>query len=243
MSKVVFYIGPSGSGKSSGARTLDPKSTFIFNVLSKDLPWKGSARQFTYWEKESNPSGNMIKSSDSKVIVKWLEHISKNMPHIKDIVIDDNTFVTALELQKRREEAGWNKFSDIAQNFLDLAEKSKSLRDDLVVHICHHTQSEGDGILENKHIRAMSYGKLIDEKLGTIEAQFSIVLFAKKEKNGDNIDYVYYTKDSDSSTKAPFEMFPTNKIPNDMAYVRKMLDCYYNDDCVEENKEVKVKTK
>ena len=51
----------------------------------------------------------MIVSSDTNVILQWLDYISEKLTTIKNIVIDDNTFVTALELQ-RRKDAGWQKF-------------------------------------------------------------------------------------------------------------------------------------
>lgn len=232
MSKSIFYIGKSGSGKTSAIRTLDPKSTFIFNAIAKELPWRGSGKQYTYWDKDKNPSGNMIKTSHAKTILQWMKHISDKMPHIIDVVIDDNTFVTSLELQRRSNETSWEKFNDIAQNFIDIAMLSKELREDLVFHILHHTMTSGDGILENKETRAQSFGKLIDEKLGTQEAQFSIVLKAEKEVNGDKIDYVFYTRDANSTAKTPFEMFDTDKIPNDLALVSKTVRCYYDEsDC------------
>ena len=232
MSRTVFIIGPSGSGKSSAGRTLNPEDTFIVNSLAKDLPWKGSAKQYTYWSKE-NPKGNMIKSSHAGVILKWLDFIDKNesMQHIKNIIIDDNTFITALELQRRRKETSWDKYTDIVQNFLDIADKSKSLRNDIVVYILHHTKVEGDGVIEDKKFSAMSYGKLIDEKLGSQEAQFTITLRAAKEKDGDNIKYVFYTKDADSTAKTPLGMFEESTIPNDLAFVRSAIECYYDENC------------
>lgn len=231
MSKAVLIIGPSGAGKSTSIRTLNPETTFIFNCLAKDLPWKGSAKQYTYWDKENNPKGNALKTNKSRTIITWLDHIDKNMPHIKDIIIDDNTFLTSLELLSRSKETTWDKFTDVAQNLIDIANKSKQLREDLNVYVLHHTQQSGDGILEEVQTRAMSYGKLVDEKLGTIEAQFTIVLRAAKEKDKDNIRYCFYVNDANSSAKSPDGMFADNTIPNDLALVRHAIDCYYNNDC------------
>lgn len=231
MSKSVFYIGPSGAGKSSAARTLNPKTTFIFNCLGKELPWRGSAKQYSAWNQETK-EGNLVTTSNAQVVLKWLDYIDKNMPHIKDIVIDDNTFLTIMELQRRKSE-GWEKYDSVVDNFLTLASKAKSLRDDIVVHILHHTSIEGDGLLEEKKFKAISFGKFTDEKLGGQEAQFTVVLRAAKEKNNDKIEYVFYTRDANSSAKTPFEMFADEKIPNDLALVRQTLDCYYSGDCGE----------
>ena len=235
MSRAIFYIGPSGSGKTTAARTLNPKSTFVFNALGKDLPWKGSAKQYKYWSKE-NTTGNMLKTSNPHTVLTWLDHIDKKLPHVTDIVIDDNTFITSLELLRRQKETSWDKFTDIAQNFIAIAEKCKTMRDDLIVHILHHTQVEGDGILDDKTYRAMSYGKLIDEKLGTQEAQFTIVLRAAKLKKDTGIEYVFYTSDPDSTAKAPMGMFEQETIPNDMDAVSKIVRCYYDEEGCEEIK-------
>lgn len=162
------------------------------------------------------------------------------MPHIKDIVIDDNTYLTIMELQRRKNE-GWEKYDHVVENFLALAAKSKSLRDDIVVHFLHHTETAGDGILEEKSYKAISFGKFTDEKLGGQETQWTIVLRAAKEKDGDKINYVFYTRDAHSTAKAPFEMFADEKIPNDMRLVRQTMDCFYSGDCDEEQPVVVVK--
>ena len=84
-------MGKSGDGKTSAIRTLDPKTTFIINSLGKDLPWKGSAKQYTYLKKNTAGEweGNMYATSDSKVVEKFLDYIDKNMLHIKNVIIDD----------------------------------------------------------------------------------------------------------------------------------------------------------
>lgn len=231
MSRGVFIIGESGSGKSSAIRTLNPKETFVINALGKDLPFKGSAKNYTVWNKDKNPNGNLIVTSRCDVVLKWMEHIDKNMPEIKNIVIDDNTFVTSLELLRRSKETTWDKYTDIANNFVRMAELSKNLREDIVVYILHHTKEDGDGILEDKSYRAMSYGKLIDEKLCSQEAQFTIVLLAKKENTDNGLEYVFYTRDAHSTAKAPYGMFENDKIPNDLALVREAIECFYDEKC------------
>ncbi len=162
MSRVGYVISPSGAGKTTSARNLDPKSTFIINPLSKDLSWRGSAKQYTLFDKEKNPNGNMIVSTNAQVIMKWMDHIDKNMPHIKTIVLDDFSYVTIMELQRRSAES-WSKYEVIVQNFLDICAKAKSLRDDIVVFILQHTE-ETDDLLQEKTYRAISFGKLLNEK-------------------------------------------------------------------------------
>lgn len=173
----------------------------------------------------------MTHTHDSNLVIKWMKAISDNMPHIKNIVIDDNTFLTSMELLRRAKESTWDKFTDVAQNLITIASTSKNLREDIIVYVMHHTQSEGDGLLEDKHLRAMSYGKLIDEKMGTLEAQFTIVLRAAKEKQDNHINYMFYTRDANSTAKTPIGMFEEETIPNDLALVREKIECYYNGNC------------
>lgn len=201
----------------------------MFNALKKDLPWKGSAKQYTYFSKD-NPNGNMYATSDSKIVEQFLDHINTKMPHITDIVIDDNTFLTALELHRRKSE-GWDRFDIILDNFLKLVEKSKNLREGLTVYFLHHTKVEGDGLLEDKVTSAMSYGKALDQKMGSMEAHFTVVLRAAKESDGNTIDYVFYTRDAHSTVKTPIGMFETEKIPNDLKMVKEAINCYYNEEC------------
>ena len=232
MSKNVLIIAPSGAGKTSSVRTLESKETFLFNALKKDLPWKGSAKQYTYLKKgeDGEFTGNMYATSDSKVVEKFLDYINTDMLHIKNVIIDDNTFLTALELHRRKSE-GWDRFDIILDNFLKLVEKSKNLREDLTVFFMHHVKTEGDGLLEEKSMSAMSYGKALDQKMGSMEAHFTVVLRAAKESDGNTIDYVFYTRDAHSTVKTPIGMFETEKIPNDLKMVKDAINCYYNEEC------------
>jgi hypothetical protein len=227
MSEAVLVIGPSGSGKSTSVRTLPPKETMVISALGKTLPFKGSKKDYSVWNKESNPEGNMINTSNSHVVMKWLDHISNKMPHIKNVVLDDNTHNSSMEYIRRIKETSWDKFNDIASNMVGIVEKAKSLRDDLTVFILHHTKEVGDGIIEEKQTKAMTLGKLVDEKMSSYEAFFNIVLLAKKKKVDNGIEYVFITQDADSTAKTPMGMFESAEIPNDLAAVKKAIDCYY----------------
>jgi len=205
------------------------------------MPWKHSAKQYTPFNPETG-KGNIVVTTDAQVIIKWLGYINKNLPHVKNIIIDDNTYVTIMELQRRKSES-WEKFDIIASNFLDLTAKARTLRDDIVVFFLHHTQEQTDDITQDKSYKAISFGRFTDEKLGGQETQWTVVLRAAKEINGDKLDYVFHTKEAASTAKAPFEMFETDKIPNDLAFVRKTMDCYYDGDCGEIPEQLKPKTK
>lgn len=70
MSNTILIIGESGSGKSTAIRTLDPKETFIINVLGKDLPFKESRKNYT---KATTEGGNVHAVDSSSDIVKAIK--------------------------------------------------------------------------------------------------------------------------------------------------------------------------
>jgi len=223
-----MIMGESGAGKSTAIRTLNPKETFGIQSLPKDLPFRGSTKTYTAWNKDTNPNGNIIRTSNSKVVLQWLDFIDKKMPHIKNIFIDDNTHQSSLEYMRRIGEKTFDKFNDIADNMVNIAQKAASLRDDLTVFILHHVKETGDGVLEEKKIKAQTIGKLVEEKLGSYEAFFSVILLATKVKgeNGEP-EYFFVTRDANSTTKTPMGMFEVSKIPNDLQLVRDTMNAYY----------------
>ena len=79
MGKSILVLGESGSGKSTSIRTLDPKKTVLFSALGKGMPFPRSSKNYTTWDKATNPNGNLILTSSSKAIAQWLQHINKNM--------------------------------------------------------------------------------------------------------------------------------------------------------------------
>jgi hypothetical protein len=229
MSRAVLILGESGAGKSTSIRTLDPKATFIINSLGKDLPFKGSGKLYTYYNKETNPTGNMVKTTSAAAVTQWLTFISQKMPHITNVIIDDNTHQSSMEYIRRIRETNWNRFNDIAENMTNIVELAKSLRDDIIVFFMHHIVTEGDGVLEEKKTKAMTIGKLVDNKLSSYESFFTIVLNAKKVKNSESgkAEYFFLTQDADSTTKSPMGMFEDEKIPNDLQLVRDTIINYY----------------
>lgn len=88
MGNLIAIVGTSGSGKSTSIRTLNPAETFIINVASKPLPFKGWRSKYALWNK-SNPNGNFINTSDVPTIASILNYINTKRPEIKNVIIDD----------------------------------------------------------------------------------------------------------------------------------------------------------
>ena len=139
MAQSTLIIAESGSGKSTSIRNLDPKETFIINIANKPLPFKGWKSKYTQISKE-NPKGNMTSASSSAGIIKAMNHVNDNMPHIKNLVIDDWQYMSSFEYFDRANEKGYDKFTQIASNLAQVAKMPKDLRDDLYVFFLTHSE-------------------------------------------------------------------------------------------------------
>ena len=238
MSRAILIMGPSGSGKSHSIQFLPSSETAVINALNKDLPWKGSGKQYTVISK-NNPKGNLINTDDPYEIARVLKYISDKRPDIKNIVLDDHTHIYVnyyLQEAAKDERAIRNgerpniyqKFTKLAQFTKELADITKSLRDDICVFIMHHTD-ESDDVLHGISTKAASFGKFVEERLKGIESQFTIVLLAGKKVNSDNKIVGYFkTEDVTSTCKSPKDMFSEPEIPNNLLLVREAIEAYYN---------------
>lgn len=224
-SKVTLVLGGSGSGKSRSAKNLPPKHTFIINVVGKDLPFKGSNSMYPKFNTETG-QGNMLITKSTKRIMEVLDYINENRPEIKFIIIDDNQYISLFTYRRKIDEKDWTKYNVIAANMLDLAEKSKSLRDDIQVYILQHIES-GEDATGNAQIQAKTMGKFIKEKV-TYEGLFTMVLLTDKEEAEDGaVNHFFWTRRANSTVKTPEDMFADQKIPNDLRIVAKAIHDYY----------------
>lgn len=217
MSNLIGIVGQSGCGKSSSIRTLNPKETFIINIASKPLPFKGWRSAYSIWNKE-NPSGNYINTSDVQTIGAILNYIDKKRSEIKNVIIDDAQFIMGFEYMDRASEKGFQKFTEIAQKFYSILKSGISLRDDLnLIMTCH---SENIGTSDEPMYKIKTLGKMLDNTI-TVEGLFTYVLFAEiKEGEDGKPNYVFQThSDGTTTAKSPMGCFEEDYIPNDLQLV------------------------
>jgi len=224
MSNSILIIGESGKGKSRSIYNLDPTTTFLINVIGKELPFKGFREKYRPYDKATK-KGNMVVTHDSHQIQKYLNAVSDNFPQFKTIIIDDAQYVMAFEFMKRAKEKGYDKYVELAQNFFDVIKTAQSLRDDITVIILSHSEDiNGNGSTKTK---IKTIGKMLDEKI-TLEGLFTIVLLADSRKNDKSIDHFFITNSDGSNTcKSPEGMFPL-EIPNDLKNTLIQIENYYN---------------
>ena len=228
MAQSILIIADSGTGKSTSIRTLNSKETFIINIANKPLPFKGWKKQYVPCTK-ANPKGNIISTSSSAGILKAMKHVDVNMPHIKNLIIDDWQYMSSFEYFDRANEKGYDKFTQIAANLAAVAKIPKDLRDDLAVIFLTHSEESTD-VNGHRKVKAKTIGKMIDNTL-TLEGLFSIVLFGVVRKNDDKtFTYGFETQNNGENTcKSPMGMFEEAFIPNDLQYVKDCMIAYEND--------------
>lgn len=225
MSNFVIVLGETGSGKSTSLKTLDPKETVVLNILGKRLPFKGSAALYNVENR------NLFKIDDWQSVINYLTSISNDAPHVKNIVIDDATYIMRTEFFNRSKERGFDKYNELADHFRRIIATCASLRDDLNVFMLLHVDTvESDGSVIG--YRSSSVGKLL-EKMYKPEENTAITLFAQPQfDDKGKAKFGFYThkvkKDGiELPSKTPEGMFEEDFIPNDLGLVVKAMQEYY----------------
>lgn len=227
MSNLVVILGPTGSGKSTSIKNLDPKETMILALesINKALPFKGSRKLYN---KENK---NYFTLKDYAQIISYMESASKNLPNVHNIIVEDCVYVMRQEFFDRASEVGYQKYSELADHFRRIIAKGTSLRDDINVFLMFHTEPiEEDGNIVG--YKASSVGKLLDKMYNPLES-VTVTLFAQPKFNEDGIpEFGFWTKKRkvgsvEIPAKTPDGMFEEEFIPNDLALVVKAMNEYY----------------
>lgn len=203
MGLPVLILGESGTGKSASMRNFTEKDKVaIINVNGKPLPFRSKLAT--------------MKTDD-------YEEIKKTMLAVQDkgykrIVIDDSQYLMANEFMRRAKERGYDKFTEIAQNFWDLINSANALDDDVIVYFLSHIERDANG---NEKIKTI--GKMLDEKI-TVEGMFTIVLKTQVQDG----HYGFVTQNNGQDTvKSPIGLFDASVIDNDLKIVDTAIRNYY----------------
>lgn len=212
MSISTVILGESGSGKSTSMRNLDPSNTLLIQVVKKPLPFKSTG--WSYFNKETNKTGNIVVSDDWEVINSIMRKTKR-----KIIIIDDFQYVLANEFMRRSAERGFDKFTEIAKHAWEIFNAANGLDDDVRVYLMSHTATDEHGNTKIKTI-----GKLLDEKI-TPEGLFTIVLRTVVTDK----DYFFSTRNNGQDTvKSPIGLFDSERIQNDLLEVDTAIRNFYD---------------
>ena len=201
MAVPVLVLGQSGTGKSYSMKNFNEDEICLISVQKSLLPFRKKFEE-------------TVVTDDYTKIIKTMNATKK-----KVIVIDDTQYLMCNEFMRRATERGFDKFTEIAQNFWSLVvQEVNNLPADTIVYLLCHTSTDENGVEKMKTI-----GKLVDEKI-TPEGLFTIVL---KTVVSDG-KYAFVTQNNGKDTvKSPEGMFSTYAINNDLKYVDEKIRNYY----------------
>ncbi len=215
MSNTVLVIGQSGSGKSTSLRNLDPKTTFIINVLDKPLPFRAFKKNY------NAAARNYYTTNDWAKVVNCIDRVNKERDDITTLIIDDWQYILAYEFMRRVSEKGFDKFSELANHGWSTINACLGARQTLTNFILAHSDVDSTGRSKCKTI-----GKMLDEKI-TIEGLFTTVLHSRVVDGS----YLFQTQyDGEYLAKSPMGMFDEFLIPNDLLTVKGAVENYFNDE-------------
>lgn len=196
----VMILGESGTGKSASLRNFSKDEIGVINVCGKPLPFRNQIKD--------------LKTDNYMAIEKALKASSK-----KAAVIDDCQYLMANEYMRQAKVTGYQKFTDIAQNFWMLVQVViRELPEDVIVYFLGHIERDQNGNEKFKTI-----GKMLDEKI-TVEGMFTVVLKTSIQDGR----YLFSTRNSGNDTvKSPIGMFDEPYIDNDLKAVDTAIREYY----------------
>lgn len=213
MSRVIGIMGESGSGKTTSMRNLDPATTFYIDCDKKGLSWKGWRKQYSIDKK------NYWATDSPSTVLNLLRKINEqdNMRHIQTVVIDTINGVMVAEEMRRAKEAGFGKWTDLAQYVWEIFDFCLTMRDNVTVVILAHsiTDTDDNGIVFT-HIR--TNGRKLEKIV--LESKLTTVLLATS-KDGK---YMFQTQSDRNTVKTPLGAFEEAEIPNDITLVLKGLE-------------------
>lgn len=223
-----MIVGASGTGKSTLIETLDSKETMVVNCLNKTLPFKGSSSSYS----ADNKNLVVLKSDNIEEnyqkVLSAVNMVDSNMPHIKNLVIDDAGYLMNMSLFDKAKQTGYSKFTEIAYEMYTLLNLCKNLRDDLnIVFMFHQDTVYVDGIYPVHKIKVP--GRMIEEKFAPNELA-TIVAFTKvkiSEESNDDYRLVVNKTKEHTMAKSPRGMFDSKEIESNLKELINKSREYY----------------
>lgn len=220
MSNSVLIIGESGAGKSTSIRTLNSSETFIINVLGKSFPFRGGNKEYLPVS-EDRLTGNLFATDNNGQVLRAIQFINAKRLDIKNLVIDDFSYLMTNEYMYRSMEKGFDKYSEMAKNAWQIVREANVTRNDLDCFIIAHSENDEHGRSKCKTI-----GKVLSNKV-ILEGMVTCVLHAIVSDG----QYKFLTQDNGAYlAKSPMGMFNERLIDNDLQFVKEQMTKYFNED-------------
>lgn len=198
---------------------MDKEKTAILNIEKKVLPFR-EALQFKH---------NYMLSSAIEFDDK-LDKVLKDS-NIENVVIEsfhrysDKTLELSKQLAK-----GYEIYNVYADRITKMVQKLLTAEDKYIFVIANPEiqKMENPNGTTSSRYRVAFHGNLI-EKMGGIESFFTVVLYteAKATPDGKRSYSLITNTDGMNTAKSPADMFPDNRIPNDLNIVKQKIKDYY----------------
>jgi hypothetical protein len=231
MAILIAVVGKSGSGKTSSIRNLDPKTTYYYNCDEKTLPFPDALKLYNEENRNYNATKNLKMPSENatadvkKKSIPWSLINVINKSPAKVIVFDTLNALMVDDVMNRMKEKGFDKWIDLATIIYDFVRDCNKIETNKILVFMFHEESflDDDGIRTR---RILTSGRKLSQI--QLETMFPIVLFSNAKGDGYNNEYVFETRARSSTAKTPLGMFSDFEIPNDLDYVVKRVNEYYD---------------
>jgi hypothetical protein len=210
MKPNIIIVGPSGTGKSSSLRNLNPEKTAILNTERKQLPFRNADKY------KNVPISNISEFNNAfKAAV--------DSTSIENIVIE--SFTSLIEIIFREADVRykgfdvWSFYNKEIDRILDM---SKNTKKNIIFTAI-------DGVYETDTGIAERYVAVDGNRWKKrVEKEFVICLFTDNHVTDNGVEYRFRTNTlGKDSAKSPMDMFTDLHIPNDVAKVLEISNNYY----------------
>lgn len=216
----TIIMGPSGSGKSSSIRGLDPSKTAILNTERKALPFRKSM-QYKF-----NINVHKYKSKKHTEFVSTLKKAIEN-PNIENIVIESLTSLFEM-IQKYAEgiATGYDQWKVYNDEIGKVFEMTKEAENKWIFFIAIDQVIESSEGIQERYVAVQgnNWKKKIEKE--------AVNVFFTTTREGDNgeLEYIFKTNKTvgfeNVSCKSPMDMFPA-EISNDLGLAINYMKEYY----------------
>lgn len=228
-----MVIAESGFGKSTaicpseelGIKGLDPNTTFVVNVSSKDLPARGWKKLYKHIQGKDLSSGNYVETNNGLDIAGLISILNDKKPEVTTLIIDDFQYIMADYYMDKAKTAGFDKFQDIGYFTGQIFKAIQKFKGHVII-LTHPEEVQGT---YGTTYKAKTAGKMIDQYI-TMEGKFDIVLYGAQDydsKSKKAIKQFVTNFDGRYPAKSAPGMLPALML-NDLGLVVELVNKYYD---------------